>query len=524
MIGKTIGGRYQITKLLGEGGFGRTYLAIDLQLPGHPSCVVKMLQPQSNNPSVLETAKNLFDREAKVLYKLGNYPRIPTLFAHIEENGEFYLVQELIPRPDLGQTEIVQGRPMTEEKAIAFLKEVLEILSFVHQNDVIHRDLKPSNLIRGEDGSIFLIDFGAVKEISQMVTNPQGGTALTLAVGTPGYTPVEQLQGRPKPSSDIYALGVTVIQAVTGVEPKDLHDVETNEFVWRSYAPQISSGLADILDKMVEGRQKDRYQSADEVLGNLEELVVGSSSCGGNMNNNPVSPTELSLKPKSNFVLILIIVLAGVFLLGGWRVFWGVRANNFYNECQRLINNEQLEEGIEECDRALKIKPSFYQALIVKGYAHGRLKEYAKQFSSCDRALDIQGNFAATWDCRGRASVGLGDYEKGIKDYEEALNLDQNYIDAWHNKGIAFLELFSTKKDRVYLDLALEAFDEVLNRSQENQHLAWTQKCKTLYFLNRCEDAVNACDRALYFNPDYELAEQLKSKAQNECKDSTLLW
>src|ERR671933_63504 len=166
MLGKTLSGRYKIVKHLGGGGFGQTYIAEDLQLPGNPLCVVKQLKPKATEQLALQIARRLFDREAQVLYQLGNHDQIPRLLAHFEEEQEFYLVQEFIEGHELRQ-EMPIGVHLSETQVIAILQDILKVLEFVHQQDVIHRDIKPSNLIRRKrDGKIFLIDFGAVKQLS----------------------------------------------------------------------------------------------------------------------------------------------------------------------------------------------------------------------------------------------------------------------------------------------------------------------------------------------------------------------
>ncbi|MBD0344001.1 MAG: serine/threonine protein kinase, partial [Coleofasciculus sp. Co-bin14] len=215
MLGQTLSGRYQIIKHLGGGGFGQTYLAEDLQLPSNPQCVVKQLKPKSNNPDTLETARVLFDREVEALYQLGNHDRIPQLIDHFEEDEQFYLVQEFIEGIEL-KHELPIGKQFSETHVIALLQEILEILEFVHDQGVIHRDVKPSNLIRRKrDGKIVLIDFGAVKQVSTQIIHPEGQTTLTVAVGSPGYMPNEQLSGKPRFCSDIYAVGMLGIQALT---------------------------------------------------------------------------------------------------------------------------------------------------------------------------------------------------------------------------------------------------------------------------------------------------------------------
>jgi eukaryotic-like serine/threonine-protein kinase len=270
--GTVLRNHYQIIKTLGSGGFGDTYLAQDLDLPGQPKCVVKHLKPNSD-PAVLQIVRRLFDSEAQVLYRLGNdSDQIPRLFAHFEEQGQFYLVQEFVDGVDLSH-EIIPGQTLTEPQIIKILQEILEILAVVHKQNIIHRDIKPQNLMRRrQDGKIVLIDFGAVKEVQTMKVNSQGQTSLSVAIGSLGYMPSEQAAGRPKLSSDVYAVGMLGIQALTGRQPHELpKDTTTDEVIWRNFA-NVSQKLADVLDRMVSYYFRDRYPSAVEALDALKSL------------------------------------------------------------------------------------------------------------------------------------------------------------------------------------------------------------------------------------------------------------
>jgi serine/threonine protein kinase len=261
--------RYQILEPLGRGSFGQTYIAEDKHLPGNPRCVVKQLKPISIEPHVLQEARRRFDSEAAVLYELGSHDQIPRLLDRFEHDGEFYLVLELIEGHPLSR-ELVSGQQLSESYAIALLENILIPLVFVHQHNVIHRDIKPSNLIRRErDGKIFLIDFGAVKQI----VDPLETTKLTLVVGTPEYMPIEQWQGRPKLSSDIYAVGTICIQALTGLDSKQLarlFEEGNGTFWWQGI--QVSSALIDVLNKMVRPNYQERYPSAIEALQAVRQL------------------------------------------------------------------------------------------------------------------------------------------------------------------------------------------------------------------------------------------------------------
>jgi serine/threonine-protein kinase len=273
MLGELLDRRYQITNTLGSGGFGETYIAEDTKLPGSPKCVVKHLKPLASDPNTLEVARRLFDSEAQVLQQLGTHHQIPQLLAYFEENQEFFLVQQLIEGHPLSD-ELTPGKRLSESYVIALLESILEPLSFVHQHEVIHRDIKPPNLIRRKsDGKIVLIDFGAVKEIAVTKVNTQGKSQLTVGIGTAGYMPSEQSRGIPKLSSDVYAVGMIGIQALTGLMPYELiEDPDTAEIIWLNQV-QVNPMLGDLLTKMVRYDFRQRYKSAVEVLSELRSII-----------------------------------------------------------------------------------------------------------------------------------------------------------------------------------------------------------------------------------------------------------
>ncbi|HEY9690326.1 MAG TPA: serine/threonine-protein kinase [Coleofasciculaceae cyanobacterium] len=300
-----LGDRYRILRALGQGGFGATFVAEDVSLPGDPKCVIKQLRPAATAPHAFEMARNLFQREAKTLGKIGNHPQIPQLLNFFERDKEFYLVQEFVDGLTL-KGEVKKNGPYSEAAVRQFLSEALPILQYVHSNKVIHRDIKPDNLIRREqDKRLVLIDFGAVKD--QVQTGPSSDqTALTaVSVGTPGYAPPEQLSLRPVYASDIYALGATCIYLLTGRSPKDLdYHPTTGEMMWQKYV-HISAHLANVLKKMLEIAVKNRYQRSEDILRALdlepymEDLAQSMASpvsneptrpsMGGNFGGAPVS-------------------------------------------------------------------------------------------------------------------------------------------------------------------------------------------------------------------------------------------
>jgi eukaryotic-like serine/threonine-protein kinase len=286
MQGQILAGRYYIVKHLGGGGFGQTYLAEDRKRSGNPSCVVKQLKPVFKDPGTLQIAKRLFKTETDTLHLLGTHPQIPELLDSFEENGEFYLVQELIEGKDLSK-KIAPGKKFSESEVIALLQDIVEILVFIQQHKVIHRDMKPSNLMRRDsDGKICLIDFGAVKQITTQSVNSQGQIQRTVPIVTPGYASPEQQNGHPNFCSDIYSVGTIGIECLTGISPNQLPKDVNGEIVWRDRA-QVSDSFANILDKMVRYHFRDRYQSAAEVLQVIQNLT-----------NSFSAPTTVSQSPK----------------------------------------------------------------------------------------------------------------------------------------------------------------------------------------------------------------------------------
>jgi serine/threonine protein kinase len=259
--------RYEILRILGRGGFGVTFLARDAVLPGNPLCVIKQLCPTVTHPNSWANACQRFEKEAKTLGQLGSHSQIPMLLDYFEAHGEFYLIQEYIAGSNLAR-EIRKTGVYREADVKQFLRELLPVLQYVHQNYVIHRDIKPHNLLRCEDDKrLVLIDFGAVKEQLAIANKTQiDNTAQTNFVGTMGFAPPEQLCLRPVYASDIYAVGVTCLYLLTGKLPLELdYDEKTGEICWQKEVT-VSDYFAQILDKMLKIPLEERFKSVDEVI------------------------------------------------------------------------------------------------------------------------------------------------------------------------------------------------------------------------------------------------------------------
>jgi len=260
--------RYLLLQPIAKGGFGRTFLAVDLDMPSKLRCVVKQFLPRNLSPEDKVKAANLFKQEATLLETLGRHMQIPSLFGYFQVDSNLYFVQEFIDGEDL-QKEFKTSGPFDRQKLIDLLKEMLTVLKYVHQHQVVHRDIKPANIIRRKDGQLVLIDFGAAKEKSKDVASGS-------VFGSKGYASPEQRNELAVPASDIFSLGATCIKLITGKSPAELQDTPNDFFRWRENlmaGVEIDDYLSDLLNKMTAPEVEQRYQSADEALKDLELLL-----------------------------------------------------------------------------------------------------------------------------------------------------------------------------------------------------------------------------------------------------------
>lgn len=335
MLGTLLNDRYKIIQELGRGGFGQTYLAEDTQDPQHGQCVVKQLKPGCQDAQFLEIARRLFITEVATLRQLGSHDQIPALLDDFEVDAEFYFVQEYIAGLPLSQ--LLTAVPWHEVEVLELLQDVLQVLAFIHRHQVIHRDVKPSNIIRRlHDGKFVLIDFGAVKEIQTQSIPQLGQNDYTVGISTPGYGPSEQLMGKPRYNSDIYALGMTAIQALTGLQPTQLPThPDTGEVVWEERVI-ASLKLRTILRKMVRSQFSQRYLSAEDVLAALAATEIPEDDTQIPFTQVPgdtvLAPSDTELAPapmtviqqftRPSWLVVGVASLAVTGLVYGLR-YWG---------------------------------------------------------------------------------------------------------------------------------------------------------------------------------------------------------
>ncbi|MEO1209076.1 MAG: serine/threonine-protein kinase [Cyanobacteria bacterium J06638_20] len=282
--------RYRILQLLGSGGFGRTYLAEDLNR-FNERCVLKEFAPQVQGEVALQKAQSLFEREAGVLYQL-RHPQIPQfrelLRTEFEEQAHLFLIQDYVQGKTYQQileSRRRMGKTFSEEEVVHLLRTLLPVLQYIHHQGVIHRDIAPDNLIlQSADQRPILIDFGGVKQVAATVASQFGKAPEVTRLGKVGYAPAEQMEdGDVSPQSDLYALGMTAVVLLSGRDPSEFGDISRGH--WKS-AIAVHPALMGVLERLLAKDASDRYPSASVALDALKVIPIESSA----LNAAPIPP------------------------------------------------------------------------------------------------------------------------------------------------------------------------------------------------------------------------------------------
>ena len=320
--------RYRVVRELGQGGFGRTFLAVDTYLPSERYCVIKQLYPIVSKPKQYQWVRERFQREAAILESLSRgSSQIPQLYAYFAEAETFYLVQEYIEGATLTER-VARSGAISEKEVTSLLISLLRVLDYVHGQRIIHRDVKPDNIIlRSGDQQPVLIDFGIVKEALETVVNSD--RTHSIAIGTPGYMPSEQAAGRPVYSSDLYSLGLTAIFLLSGQAPHNIEtDSNTGELLWRKAVPHLHGQLASVIDQAVRFHPRDRFADAKAMLTALTLPTTDAATQRQSeekrerLTYSPtvaaVSPAESLAKGNGNNVLVASAIILLMILSAGF--------------------------------------------------------------------------------------------------------------------------------------------------------------------------------------------------------------
>ena len=340
--------RYRALKVIGQGGFGKTFLAQDESKPSQPRCVIKQFAFETINPNAsqgtLDVAIRLFEQEAKRLDDLGKHPQIPELLSFTIHEGKQYLIQEFIDGETLEQ-ELARVGAFSEQQVRDVLVEVLQILEFVHSKSVIHRDISPDNIIRRcSDQKLVLVDFGAAKHATATLLAKTG-----TGIGKPSYGAPEQMLGKSVFQSDLFGLGVTCLHLLTNVEPFTLYDVLENEYQWRQFlnGKVVSDEFGKLLDRLTAYRVKERPNS---VIDTLQELGIKTSVV--NISLQSKVPNITASKQNSSKSSINLISTKGI----DYRELEKLLMSNQWRKADELTARLVLKAVGREKKRLLNVK------------------------------------------------------------------------------------------------------------------------------------------------------------------------
>jgi serine/threonine protein kinase len=397
--------RYRALKLLGQGGFGKTFKAVDEDQPRKPLCVIKQFAFSNNNPETRQIALKLFYKEAQHLEALGKHDQIPELLAYFDVEGQPYLVQQFIDGQDLEQ-ELATAGTFNQAKIRELLESLLPVLDFLHTQSppVIHRDIKPANIIRRRsDGGLVLVDFGAAKQATQSMLAKTG-----TAIGSAEFAAPEQARRKPVFASDIYSLGVTCIYLLTQVSPFDLFDMNQDAWVWRDYLVDnpVDEKLGKVLDKMIANVLPQRYQSAAEVLQAL------------GIENKSLSSSH-SFQNRSHFDL--------------------QNAEDYFR--QGVLRDEEFQDfsgALDNYNKAIELNPKYADAYRNRGtLKFGQFEDLSGALADYSKAIELDPQCdSSDYNNRGMVKENLNDISGALADYSKAIEIDPKCNIAYSNRGL----------------------------------------------------------------------------------------
>ncbi|HIK12222.1 MAG TPA: protein kinase [Oscillatoriaceae cyanobacterium M33_DOE_052] len=414
--------RYRATKTIGQGGFGKTFLAVDEYKPSHPPCVIKQFLPQTNSPASAQKAAELFQREAQQLDELGRHDQIPELYAHFAQEQQQYLVQEFIDGENL-EKELAANGAFNEQQIRQLLQDLLPVLQFVHEQGVIHRDIKPENILRRRvDGKLVLVDFGSAKNFSNKATNKVGTT-----IGSAGYVAPEQLLGKATPASDLYSLGVTCVRLLTQIAPLQLYDYREGVWVWRDYLQYpVSDRLSALLEKLLQTKLEKRYQSVAQVQEAFREVTAAS-----------IPPQSDAIATASPSLWTRLLGATPQMLKGKLAQHWG-----------------KYDDAIASYDRAIAIQPNNYQAWYQKGCLCAELGKQEVALFCYEKTVSIHPAHFEAWRERGLLLTKTQLYQEAVSCYLKSLQINNHQPEVWLWLSFALKQINDTNQARICLEKA----------------------------------------------------------------------
>ena len=496
-IRQTIGGRYLITRYLGENSGVATYLADNLHRQYQSPCSIKQIElPNIHNSGKIKIERR-FAEELSILERLGYHEQIPQLWDHFEENGEFYLVQEYIKGENLAHR--IRQQNLSTAEIIQILISSLTVLDFIHQNRIIHRNIKPSNLlIRNDDRQVVITDFGILIDIK---TPPNVTVDSSQQKEKDNYWSPEQIAGRPTIGSDLYALGMSAVEALTTVKPSEIaRDRQTGKLLWQNITNhKVDRRTIKIIDKMIHLDLGHRYFSAENVLEDLRKVKIAlkpgrrvGRSAFGIKDRSRASRASRASRPKLPG-FIAIGVLGAACLLGSIEfAFPTVRPAYYWYRGNKALP-EEPQMAVDIFTKAIDLKPESTMAWFGRGNALYRLERYEEAIEAYAEAARLNPNDWQNWKRQGDALFQLEQFGEAIAMYDRALKLERNNAELYNRRGKALYELQDYESALVMQEEALEI--DRLNP------VFLSDRAKNLIGIGRYYDALSVLNRVQVSEP-----------------------
>lgn len=491
-INQTLGGRYSITRYLGGNLGVETYLADNLHRQYQSPCLIKQIELPNIHGLGKVKIERRFAEELAILERLGYHEQIPQLWDHFEENDEFCLVQEYIQGENLAEK--IEQQSLSTSEIVKILGSTLSVLSFIHQNRIIHRNIKPSNLmIRYESHQVVITDFGILMNIK----NPPNVIEYpNQQQDKDNYWSPEQIAGRPTISSDLYALGMSMVETLTHIKPsKIVRDQQTGKLLWQGNVKNtdVDRRLIRIIDKMIDLDLGRRYSSAEKALEDLQKVNIFPKS--GRQFGKLVK--KVQDRPRSSKAklpgFITIGILGIVCLLGSIEFAFPIVRPTYYWYRGNKALSEQPQVALNTFTKAIDLKPQSTGAWSGRGAALYKLERYSESLEAYAEASRLDPNDWQSWKKQGDALYELERFKEAISLYNNALELEKDDGELYNRRGKALYKLQNYESALVMQEEALEI--DRLNP------VFLSDRAKNLIQLSRYYDALSVLNRVQVSEP-----------------------
>jgi serine/threonine protein kinase len=472
---------------LGEGQYGVTYKAEDIH-KNNENCAIKQLIVHN------DAARDSFKKESEHLQKLNikRCSKIPEMFSYIEEGKYLYLIQEFIDGKNLA--EYLKEKDQLDEREVReLLNQLLPVIKILHEEGIIHRDIKPDNIMRRVNGEYVLIDFGISKQLTGHDV-PTPGTN----VGTEGYAPKEQREDNiTKESSDLYSLGVVCYELLTGKNPRDA--LMRCGYSWTNHWAQcldrkIDSNLSTIIDKLLKSNYSDRYQTAEDVLKDLNPLSSPElPSETEKYNRETAKLTLVSAKWGIVGQVIAFITAVGIPTAILFYLQKPLTADEYYRKGQELDGRDS-KEAIEAYTKAIKIDEKYTEAYISRGISRRDYDDNENALKDFTKAIELNPESSVSYAYRGLTFNDLSKTEKAEKDFTKVFKIEPNNSADYNAIGLALSDIPKNKE-------AIKAYDEAIDYNPKFWR-AYINRGMSKHRLGQYKQAVEDYNKAIALNPN----------------------